>query len=137
MKRLASLLLFLGLILGGAAVFVYKDFIIEKIKYFSISENDRLKLENESLKAAIAFLPRQQDLEYNNLIYKEADIYSSYPFNNQKIIEINLGSENGIKKSMAVAAAPGIILGQVTDVYPKYSAVRTVFDPEFKLAVRV
>lgn len=138
MKKLASLLLFLALIFGGAVIFVYKDFIFEKINNLSASEAGKLRLENESLKAIIASSSlEKKDLKINNLIYKEADVFSFYPFNSQKLIEINLGSDDGVVKSMAVAAAPEMLLGQVVEVYQKYSVVRTVFDPDFKLAVRV
>ena len=55
----------------------------------------------------------------------------------KKVIFIDSGSEQGIKSGMPVAIAPGIAFGYVTDVFPRYSAVRTIFDADFETTVRV
>lgn len=72
-----------------------------------------------------------------NLNYRPVQVYSSFPFNNQKLLYITQGIEQGITIGMAVALEPEILLGQIIAVWPKYSAVRTVFDPDFKVAVRI
>lgn len=100
-------------------------------------ENLALKLENESLKDQLETQAPEEFLKVKGLEYQAAAVYSTYPFNNQRLISIALGSEDGIALLMPVAVSPGVLFGQVIEVFPKYSLVRTVFDPEFKTPVRI
>lgn len=99
----------------------------------------QLLLENESLKAKILSLElkNSESIKENSIVYKPAKIYSTYPFNHRDIFAINAGSNDGIEKSMPVAAAPGVLLGQIIEIFPNYSLVRAIFDSEFKTAVRI
>lgn len=116
---------------------VFKNPLLEKVFDLSSSELAQLKLENESLKAQLDQLPKDQSTWSRGLEYKPAIVYSTYPFNNQKLLGITLGSEDGVVELMSVAVSPGILLGQVIEVFPKYSLVQTIFDPEFAIPIRV
>jgi cell shape-determining protein MreC len=100
-------------------------------------ENLALRLENESLKTQLFWQSKKEPVWLGGWEYWPAIVHSTYPFNNQRLISINLGSENGIKPKMPVAVEPGVLLGQVVEVFPKYSWVRTIFDPDFKASVRL
>lgn len=100
-------------------------------------ENLTLRLENEKLKTQIDLQEKSNITWTKGLEYKPATVFSTYPFNNQRLLGIALGSEDGIKKLMPVAASPDVLLGQVVEVFPKYSLVRTIFDSEFKIPVRI
>ena len=100
-------------------------------------ENLTLRLENESLKTQLFWQKKKEPIWLGGWEYLPAIVHSAYPFNNQRLISINLGSEDGIKTEMPVAVFPGVLLGQITEVFPHYSWVRTIFDPDFKVSVRV
>jgi rod shape-determining protein MreC len=51
-------------------------------------------------------------------------------------VEINRGSECGLKVGMPVLNAAGMI-GKITDVYNKRSVVMLLTDPGYSLAVKV
>lgn len=80
---------------------------------------------------------KSESVEKNGLIYQSAKIHLTYPFNNRNLFTINLGTENGIEKSMAAAAGPGALFGKVIEVFPNFSLVRTIFDSDFKTMVRI
>ncbi len=139
--NLAFVALLLVLIWG-----VFAGFQVNILSYFGrifFSANDlkeenlTLRLENETLKAQLALGAPEKETWLKGLEYRPAMVFSTYPFNNQRTLAIALGSEDGVAKSMPVAAAPGILLGQVTEVFPKYSLVKTIFDPDFKIPVRI
>src|SRR3989344_6438665 len=117
------------------AVFLFSSFIIPKFFRVSSKTNQQISelyLENQSLKSRLeANLP-----EFKGEL-KLAKVYSSYPFNDKNEIAINLGSVDGIKESMPVVLGPDILLGEVKKVFEHYSLVRTIFDPEWRLAVRI
>ncbi len=100
-------------------------------------ENYNLRIENESLRHQLEAQPQERSLWNWGLEYKPAVVYSTYPFNNKRFLGIDLGSEDGIVKLMPVAVSPEILLGRVTEVFPKYSLVQTVFDSGFKTPVRI
>ena len=114
------------LIFGG-------NFIIPRFFEGSKMEKEiaALKIENESLKAALK-IPRQ---EIGAL--KTARVYSTYPFNNRHELLVALGQTDGIKEGMPAVLPGNVILGQVAKVFENHSLIRTVFDPEWKLSVRL
>lgn len=119
-------------------VFAGKYFLNFKSSVGKLSEeNLALRLENESLKTQLFWQAKKEPVWLGGWQYLSAIVHSTYPFNNQRLISVNLGSENGVKLKMPVAAEPGILLGQVVEVFPKYSWVRTIFDPDFKASVRL
>src|SRR3989338_5928745 len=117
------------------AVFLFSSFIIPKFFRFSSKADQQINelyLENQSLKSRLtASLP-----EFRG-DFKLAKVYSSYPFNDKNEIAINLGSADGIKESWPVVLGSDIVLGEVKKVFERYSLVRTIFDPEWRLAVRI
>ena len=58
------------------------------------------------------------------------------PSNFSQTVEINRGSECGIKVGMPVLNAAGMI-GKITDVYNKRSVVMLITDPSYSVAVKV
>jgi len=65
-----------------------------------------------------------------------AQVVGSSPSNYSQTVEINRGTECGIKVGMPVLNAAGMI-GKVTDVYKKHSVVMLMTDPGYSLAVKV
>jgi cell shape-determining protein MreC len=100
---------------------------------------EKLQLENDSLKTELYIAENLSGKEINEgkWEYFYAKIFSSYPFNDQNLIGIANGETSGIKKDQAVAAAPGILLGQVIKTNKSISLVRTVFDKDFTAAVKI
>ncbi len=66
-----------------------------------------------------------------------AQVYSTYPFNNHSILTIAAGSEDGVKVGMVVTTDGNYLLGQVTEVFENHSNVRTIFDKNWQLSVRI
>jgi rod shape-determining protein MreC len=65
-----------------------------------------------------------------------AQVVGESPSNFAQTVEINRGSECGIKVGMPVLNAAGLI-GKVTDVYNGRAVVMLVTDPSYSLAVKV
>ncbi len=153
MNKILLIAIVLGLGFGGIYLISAKgDFFIGLKKAFSApagfaanfwragklaEENYNLKTENESLKQRLETQPQGKSLWSGGLEYKPAVVYSTYPFNNKRFLGIDLGSEDGIVELMPVAVSPGVLLGRVTQVFPKYSLVQTVFEQGFKIPVRI
>lgn len=117
---------------------VFKEPLLAWLRTASRSELAQLRMENASLRQQLGRVnDTSAETVIRNLRYRPAQVYSSFPFNNQKVLYITQGAEQGIAVGMAVALEPEILLGQIIEVWPKYSAVRTVFDPDFKVAVRI
>lgn len=119
----------------------FKNTVLLRFNWFFNSgleqENLNLRLENENLKSRLNLPDKEKTRWFAGLEYRPAAVFSTYPFNNQRLLSVVLGSEDGVQEGMPVAAGEGILLGQVIKVFPKYSLVRTVFDPDFKTPVRV
>lgn len=114
-----------------------KNYLLRQFNSSENSELMKLRLENESLKLQVPSPAAGRPIYSGGWEYKKAFIYSSYPFNDQRLLGINLGSDDGVKELMPVMASPGIVAGQIKEVFPKYSLVKTIFDPAFKIPVRV
>ena len=121
------------IILTGTLYFT--AFFIKKERSFG--ENLRLKQKNEELRSQIQKLtilnPQSSMLNAN---YLTAKVFSTYPFNIKNQITVNVGEKQGIKK-LSVAALKNILIGQVIEVFENYSVVKTIFDPNFQLSVRI
>ncbi|MDP3956384.1 MAG: rod shape-determining protein MreC [bacterium] len=65
-----------------------------------------------------------------------AEVYSRYPFNNKNELLIAVGAADGIKPKMAVTVN-GLLVGRVEEVKDHLSLVKTIFDANLQLAVKV
>lgn len=102
-------------------------------------ENYEIKIQNESLKAQLFTLKGSMPapVRSGRYTYQQALVHSSYPFNTRKDITINRGSDDGMVVGMPVIAGEQVLLGRLTEVLPQYSVVRTVFDTQWELPVRI
>ncbi|MBI4192996.1 MAG: hypothetical protein HY536_00015 [Candidatus Colwellbacteria bacterium] len=97
-----------------------------------------LSFENEALKAKLVALgksPRPQIVDSQPQVF--ARVYSQYPFNTHGFVSINAGADQGVAAGDAVTIGGYIFIGQVARVYADHSTVRTIFDPSWKLPVKV
>lgn len=122
--------------------------------WYGITRYDKVVEENRRLQdlvafseganiAAIATVREAQELLALNGLPTLAGIGSctsqvvgQSPSNFTQTVEINRGSECGIKVGMPVLNAAGMI-GKVTDVYNKRAVVMLITDPGYSLAVKV
>ena len=117
------------------ALAFFGSFFNEKIENEELA---KLRFENELLKARILALekaPRVQELALRQ--YLNAQIYSSYPFNNRGLIAINAGAAEGVSVGMAVAAGGDILLGQIIEVKSRYSLAKTIFENGWEVPVKI
>jgi len=103
------------------------------------ANEEKLELENDSLKAELYICENLQSekTEDGGWNYISAKVFSTYPFNNQNFLGITAGSDAGIQKGDAVSSAPGVLLGQISDVKENTALVRTIFDKDFTAAVKI
>ncbi len=146
--------LFLIFLFGSRFLIVEKSFIFGSFlnlfkglsgKIFSFSEYEiggmslsDVVSENESLKARYLIEGSKSyiaDFEGGKII--RSKVYSSYPFSNKSLIEINSGSKNGVLKGDAVLYENVYLIGEVSEVYDDFSIVKTIFDPSWKMSVKV
>ena len=99
------------------------------------SEEQKLVLENESLKAQIKELGiRNNEFRDSYLVSK---IYSTYPFNDKHIFTIAAGADQGLIESMPILAAKNILLGKIIRVFDNYSEVKSIFSPDWQMSVKI
>jgi len=127
--------LFIALIIFLAGATYLTNFFIKKERSFD--EILRLKQENEELHVQIQKLSTVNCQISNVNGYLTAKVFSTYPFNVKNQITINAGEKQGIKKMMVAVLEKDILVGQVTEVFENYSVVRTIFDPDLQLPVRI
>lgn len=134
--RFAVIISLLILLFNNNLVFV-RDLFTSSLNYKN--EIEKLTLENDSLKTELYIAENLSGKEINEgkWEYFLAKVFSSYPFNDQNLISIANGEISGIKKDQIVAAAPGILLGQIINVNKNIALVRTIFDREFIAAVKI
>jgi rod shape-determining protein MreC len=112
-----------------------------------IDENDRLKeqiaLQEGAAVAAAASVRLSQELLALNGLPTLAGINSvtaqvigETPTNFSQTVEINQGSNSGIKVGMPVLNAAGLI-GKVTEVFADRALVMLISDPDYALSVKV
>lgn len=124
-------LLFLGLMIFGGGLTIPRVIWPGGALQKQLAE---LRLENQNLRAQLLqgkFTPRR---EGRHLVAK---IYTLYPFNNQNSVMVAAGAADGIKEGMTVTVGGNTLFGEVQTVFDDYSIVRTVFDPDWQIAVRV
>lgn len=146
--------LLLIFLFGSRFLIVEKSFIFGSFlnlfkglsgKIFSFSEYEvggvnlsQIVLENESLKAKYGIessRPYVFDFKGEKLI--KSKVYSSYPFSNKALLEINSGSKNGVVKGDAVLFNATYFIGEISEVYDDFSVVKTIFDPSWKMSVKI
>ncbi len=145
----AFLIVFLAVAVFASGFFIEKKFSSGKFNFLAslggnnFEETQSLKNENEILRAQIQksqiFCSENNNSFASAVVLKNlsARIFSSYPFNIKNVLTINAGSREGVKNSMTAVQGQNIFLGQVTEVFENYSTVRTVFDPDWQLAVKI
>ncbi|REJ19000.1 MAG: rod shape-determining protein MreC [Paenibacillaceae bacterium] len=84
---------------------------------------NRIELENERLKEALAFKERQKRMFDYEYVIAQVVAVSQDPLN--PTFKINLGSTDGIKPDMAVITTDGLV-GLVSRVFPLYSTVMPI-----------
>ncbi len=134
--RFAVIISLLILLFNNNLIFV-KDFFRSSLN--AKNEIEGLRLENDSLKTELYISENLsgKDIKEGKWEYFSTKVFSSYPFNNQNLISIANSEISGIKKDQVVAAAPGVLLGQVMNTNKNIALVRTIFDKEFIAAVKI
>jgi rod shape-determining protein MreC len=84
---------------------------------------NRIELENERLKEALAFKERQKRMFDYEYVIAQVVAVSQDPLN--PTFKINLGSTDGIRPNMAVVTTDGLV-GLVSRVFPLYSTVMPI-----------
>jgi len=103
-----------------------------------VADLSRLELENQGLRGQLSELSSQPSIiKDSGTTYIYARVYSTYPFNNADKLLINAGTEQGVVAGAVVLARPGIFLGEVTAANKNTSEVRTLYDPELEIPVKI
>lgn len=151
MNRVFLIVLIFGLVITifTTGFFIEKKSIRDRFNFLAFlstknvsEEAQSLKTENEILKAQIE---KTQIFCSNNGTFSttagknflSARIFSNYPFNVKNILSINAGIRAGVKKGLAATLGENIFIGQVSEVLENSASVRTVFDPDWQLAVKI
>lgn len=101
------------------------------------STTAQLLAENEALRAKLnAFQNIASQIPTSTPGYLRAVVYSRYPFDFKNELFVNAGTSNGVATGDAVVYQ-GVFVGQVSSVWASHAAVRTVFDNNFRLPVRI
>jgi len=94
-----------------------------------------LQLENQNLKLELEKLNKpKQEFAYN---YREAEVYSRYPFSDEESFIVNLGSQNGLKVGAPVLVGKNILLGKIKAVKKTVSEVQLVESPSWRSSVAI
>jgi len=136
LARFAIIFTLLIALLSSNLSFIKQTFL-SSVKFQD--EISKLELERDSLKAQL-FINENlsgKEIQENNWEYIYTKIFSSYPFNNQSLVGINIGTANGINIGQAVALAPGILFGKIIKTNSNSSLVETIFDNDFTAAVKI
>lgn len=102
----------------------------------NVPEIEALKRENIKLKYEIDSLKGNLNTE-SKYSYKEAQIYSYYPFSNRSLLILNLGSDDGIKEGAPILINEGILFGKIKNVKRTQSEAITIFDPSWRSSVAI
>lgn len=103
-----------------------------------ISNINSLSNENQSLQAQILQLKEQANfVDYQGQNYIRVRTYSNYPFNNKNQILIAAGIKDGLRQGQTALPQPGIFLGAVILTEENKAKVRTIFDFNWELPVKV
>lgn len=97
-----------------------------------------LAIENQSLRGQLGELASLPSIiKESGKTYIYARVYSTYPFNNSDRLLINAGEEQGVTMGSTVLAKPGIFLGEIVAVHKDTSEVRTLYDPQMQMPVKI
>ncbi len=92
-----------------------------------LSENARfgdVEKENHELRQELELLPRQ------NFQLRAAEVIGRDVSGLGNWIEVNVGSLDGLSSGMAVIVEKGVLVGRVTEVFPKSARVMLLSNPE-------
>lgn len=93
--------------------------------------------QNEALKAELAKLQAVEDqLPNASSSETRAMVYSRYPMNFKNELLIDAGAPDGVIPGKGVLFQ-GVLIGTVYQVFSDGSVVQTVFDPNFRMPVRI
>lgn len=95
---------------------------------------DALKAENAALRNQIAAYAGSITPANNGII---ARIYASYPFNDQKAVVVDKGSNHAIRSLMPATIGGVVLVGQVTKIFVNHSIVRTIASSDWQIPVRI
>lgn len=96
-----------------------------------IANSEDLKSENDFLKKALNISTRlNSEVAYANIYYFQLglDGYDAL---------LNKGANDGINEEDIIISEAGILIGRVEMVYPKFSRILVVNDPDFNVTARV
>lgn len=119
-----------------------------KDKEMVISENERLKIENETLKYSL--LESQKILDENDSLKQQLEIkkaFVHFKIKTSKIVyrehdnwtqtfKIDIGTNDGVKKNQAVVHTEGLV-GYISATSEKESVVTTILDPSTSVSVNI
>lgn len=115
-------------------IFVHSILVKENIRHQLVE----LQLENQDLRAQIELLRSRPGIVMDGeeaMVF--AKVYSNYPVNNANQILVHAGANSGIKLGAVATTGEGIFIGEVIEVFDKMSVVRTIFDPDWELPVKI
>ena len=119
-----------------------------KDKEMVISENERLKIENETLKYSL--LESQKILDENDSLKQQLEIkkaFVHFKIKTSKIVyrehdnwtqtfKIDIGTNDGVKKNQAVVHTEGLV-GYISATSENESVVTTILDPSTSVSVNI
>ena len=136
-------------ILGGviflafmAGLFWWGDFFLPLRhallpEVFRTSQLEALQAENMALRVELErFTSLKDQVSHTAPGALLTEVYSRYPFNNKNEILIAAGTADGVKPKMAVTVN-GLLVGRVEQSGDHLSLVKTIFDADLQLAVKV
>lgn len=95
-----------------------------------------LKLENQKLRAQLGAV-EERPITSGRFSYRVARVYSRYPFNDRRLIVIDVGSEDSVVSGMPVLVGENVLLGRIKNVRRTQSVVETIFNPEWRSSVAI
>jgi cell shape-determining protein MreC len=103
------------------------------------SDDPTLPAQNQALQAQVAQLQvvsSQIPRDTNPANEIRAMVYSQYPFGFKNQLLVNAGTNSGVATGSAVMFQ-GVFVGTVQSIFSDSAAIQTVFDPSFKMPVRI
>jgi cell shape-determining protein MreC len=101
------------------------------------TDDQSFAAQNEALQAQLAELQGiAAQIPQNPQNQIRAMVYVQYPFGFKNELLVNAGSNQSVVIGKAVTFQ-GIFIGTVTGVFPDSAVVQTIFDPAFKMPVRI
>lgn len=101
------------------------------------SDDPALPAQNQALEAELAQLQViASQIPQNPKNAIRAMVYSRYPFGLKNELLVSAGAGEGVATGSTVTFQ-GVFIGSIAQVFPDSAVVQTVFDPEFKMPVRI